>query len=203
MMKNILIFGHSRAGKTSLAKRLKDEFQLNAVNEDHFVMAFGYAMPGLEINGYKDYEQTAVNVTPFMVHYLCLLAEHANQKTGSKFVADMTFFCFDTGVPLMKETLREKYGLKLADEFVFIGLDNSQTSGELFNDIRKHDTEEDWTYELSDDELRNHCDENVGIDSEFYETWKELGFLRYDVAEGREKVFDKITEDLKMMFNLE
>ena len=41
------------------------------------------------------------------------------------------------------------------------------------------------------------------VDLDFYETWKQLGFMRYDVAEGRERVFDRIVEDLKMMFNLE
>ena len=197
-MKNILIFGTSRTGKTSLAKRLKDEFQLNVVNEDHLIYAFERAFPHLEINGDENYMQTAINVTPFIVHYFCELAQSANYKTGSKFVADTTFFVFDTGIPLMKETLQKMNGLKLLDEFIFINLDNNKTSEELFNDVRKYDTTEDWTYSLSDDELRKHCEENVGIDWAFYDKWKELEFLRYDVAEGREQVFNKIVEDLKL-----
>ena len=199
-MKNILIFGPSRAGKTSLAKRLKDEFQLNVINEDSLITAFERASPQLEINGSENYTQTAINVTPFIVHYFCDLAQHANYKTGSKFVADATFFTFDTGIPLMKETLQKFCGLKLLDEFIFIILYNNKTSKELFNDIRKYDTPEDWTYSLSDDELRKHCDENVGDNQAFYEKWgKELEFLSYDVAEGREQVFDKIAEDLKRL----
>jgi len=200
-MKNILIFGTSRTGKTSLAKRLKSEFQLNVVNEDNLIYAFERALPQLEIKGDENYVQTAINVTPFIAHYLCLLAQHANQKTGSKFVVDATFFVFDTGIHLMKETLQKMGGLKLLDEFIFISLDNTKTSEELFDDVRKYDTPEDWTYNLSDDELRRHCDENVGVDLAFYEKWRALEFLRYDVANGREKVFDKIVEDLRRMLN--
>ena len=196
-MKNILIFGNSRTGKTSLAKRIKDEFGLNVVNEDHLIMAFERAFPHMEINGYKNYMQTAVNVTPFMAHYFCELAQHAKQKTGTAFVVDGTFFVFDTGIPLMKETLQKMNGMELTEEFLFICLDNDKTSEELFNDVRKYDTPEDWTYVLTDDELRKHCDENVGTNWKFYETWKELECWRYDVAEGREQIFNRIVEDLR------
>ena len=198
-MKNILIFGASRAGKTSLAKRIKDEFQFNVVNIDHLINTFEQAFPHLGISGEKDYLQTTVNVTPFTTHYLCELAQHANCKTGSKFVVDATFFDFDTGIPLMKDTLQKFGGLKLLDEFMFIGLDNNKTSEELFNDVRKYDTPGDWSYNISDDELRNHCDGNTGLDEAFYEKWKELGLRRYDVAKGREQIFDTIVEDLKVI----
>ena len=196
MMKNILIFGHSRAGKTSLAKRLQNEFTLNIVNEDNLVMAFERAFPQLKIDSSKNYQQTAINITPFIVYYLCDLAEHSNFKAGSKFVADLTFFDFDTGIPLMKNALCNIHDLKIQDQFTFINLDSTKTVEELFTDIRKHDTPDDWTYSLTDDELRHHCAENTGIDYEFYEKWHELNFLRYDVAQGRESIFNKIVNDL-------
>jgi len=198
-MKNILIFGHSRAGKTSLAKRLKDVFGLNVINEDLFITTFQRAYPQLDINGYDNYVQTAINVTPFMAHYLCICAEHATHKTGSPFVADMTFFHFDKGIPLMQSILSHMNGLTLPGAFTFINLENTQTAEALFADIRRYDTPEDWTYTLSDDALRTHCHENVGTDPDFYEKWKDLGFLRYDVAQGRTHVFDTIVNDLKMI----
>ena len=181
-----------------MAKRIKDEFQFNVINEDHIIYPFQRAFPHLGINGDENYMQTAVNITPFIAHYFCEMTQSSNCKTGSKFVVDATFFVFDTGIPLMKEILQKMNGRRLSDEFIFISLDNSKTSEELFNDIKKYDTEEDWTYGLSDDDLKKHCNENVGIDWAFYEKWKELEFLRYDVAQGREQVFNKIVQDLKI-----
>ena len=198
-MKNIIIFGASRAGKTSLAKRLKDEFQFNVVNVDHLVNTFGEVFPHMGISVEADSKQVAANITPFTVHYIGELASHAYHKTGSKFVVDMTFFDFDTGISLMKETLQKWWGLKILDEFMFIGLINTKTSDELFNDARKYDVPGDWTYNLSDDELRKHYDEHAGNDWGFFEKAKELAFGVYDTAEGREQVFDKIVEDLKVI----
>ena len=196
-MKNILIFGASRAGKTSLAKRLKDEFQFNVVNVDHLINSFEEAFPQLGISVVENYRQAAVKATPFTAHYICELASHARHKTGSKFVVDTTFFDFDTGIPLMKERLQKYWGFKLLDEFMFISLYDTKTSEELFKDVQTYDMPGDWTYNISDDELRKHCDEHVGVDWEFFEKWKELEFRTYDVAEGREQVFDRIVEDLR------
>jgi len=79
---------------------------------------------------------------------------------------------------------------------IFIGLDNRKTAQELFADMRKHDTAEDWSHTLSDDELLAHCAENIGADEAFYTRWYGLAWLRYDVAEGRAHVFDRIVADL-------
>jgi len=203
-MKNIIIFGASRAGKTSLAKRLKDEFQFNVVNVDHLVNTFGEVFPYMGISVEEDEMQAAVKFTPFIAHYLYELASHTHHKTGSNFVADMTFFNFDTGIPFLEETMQKfRLKLKLLDEFLFIYLVNNKTSEELFNDVRKYDVPGDWTYNLSDDELREHCrkhcDERTVVDREFYDKSKELGFQIYDTTEGREQVFNKIVEDLKMI----
>ncbi|MCL2364397.1 MAG: hypothetical protein FWC71_07030 [Defluviitaleaceae bacterium] len=212
-MKNILIFGHSRAGKTTLAQRLGREFQMNIINEDHLVNTFGKAFPALGIGECHgsltshdihiggddiDYERTTRNITPFMAYYLCELANHARQATGTPFVADLTFFDFDVAIPLMQQTLADACGMTLADAFIFIGLDNHKTIEALFADIRKHDTAEDWTHSLSDDELLAHCAENVGADEAFYEKWRGLAWQRYDVTEGRKRVFDRIAADLKI-----
>jgi len=198
-MKNILIFGHSRAGKTTLAKRLKDEFALNIVTQDSLIIAFGQALPQLEIHIYRNPDATTKNVTPFMAEYLCNLARRAKFSTGCGFVADMTFFDFDIGIPIMREVLQDA-GQDLLDEFAFIGLDNSKTAEELFADIRTHDTADDWTYHVSDQHLRQHCAENVGCKQPFGHVADALDFKRYDVAGGRKQVFDTIVGDLRSLF---
>lgn len=200
-MKNILVNGITRAGKSSLAKRIRDEFQYNAINGDHLIHAFAQAFPQMGIDCNGDYWQVAANVTPFTARLYCLMAQHANCKTGSKFVAEATFFDYDMGIPLMEEMLQSNWGLKLLDEFLFIILHDSRTSEKKYNDIRKYDTPEDWTYTWSDDDLRKYCDSLMKPDDEFhnkfYTKWKDYGFWVHDVAEGREKVFDRIINELK------
>jgi len=199
-MRNILIFGHSRAGKTTLAKRLKDEFGHNIVTQDSLIIAFGLALPQLGIHIYREPDATTKNVTPFMAHYLCNLARRAKFSTGCAFVADMTFFDFDSGIPIMREVLQDAEQ-ELLDEFVFIGLDNGKTAEGLFADIRRHDTADDWTYHVSDEHLRQHCAENVGCKQPFDHMADTLNFKRYDVAKGREQIFDKIVSDLRQMLD--
>ena len=198
-MKNILIFGPSRAGKTTLAKRLKDEFGLNVVNWDSINHAFARAYPQLEIFT-DDWDKTDKNVTPFVAYYTCELVRHATYSTGSKFVADMSCFVFDTLFAMMEERLSDMdEGFNLHNEFVFIYLGSSRSSEEIFCDVRRYDTEDDWTYYSSDAQLRKWCDAQIGHDLLIDTQMNELKFLRYDVVQVREQVFDKIVNDLRMI----
>jgi len=207
-MKNIIIFGASRAGKTSLAKRLKDEFQFNVVNVDHLVNTFEEAFPNLGIGVEVDETQATTNFTPFIAHYICELASHVYHKTGSKFVVDMTFFDFDLGIPIIENRLQRK-GKELLDVFIFVGLINNKTSEELFNDVRKYDMPGDWTLNINDNELREHCDKHAGISEskshvgwQFYGKREEFDIRIYDTAEGRKQVFDRIINDLSKRSNI-
>jgi hypothetical protein len=200
-MKNILIFGPSRAGKTTLAKRLQIEFGFNIVNWDILIHAFARAFPQLEINFDGDGEKTDKNITPFVAYYLCELARHSNyNKTGSKFVADMSCYVFDTLFSLMEWRLSDMDDdLNLHEEFEFIYLGSSRTGEELFSDVKRYDTNDDWTYYSSDDELRSWCEAQTGVDPWIDAKMNELKFLRYDVAQGRKQVFDRIVSDLRMV----
>ena len=63
--------------------------------------------------------------------------------------------------------------------------------------MRRYDTEDDWTYTLSDAKLRNWCESQTKTDQLIDARMKELNFLRYDVAQGREQAFEKIVNDIK------
>ena len=196
-MKNILIFGPSRAGKTSLAKRLQDEFNLNIVNWDVVIHAFAQAFPQLEIN-HTNGDITDRNITPFIASYMCEMVRHAHYNTGSKFAADMTCYDFDTLFTLMEKCLLDMDDdLHLHEEFIFVQLDSSRTSEEIFRDVRRYDTEDDWTYYISDAELQKWCESQTIVDPQIDAKMDELNFLRYDVAQGRERVFDKIVSDIR------
>jgi len=91
------------------------------------------------------------------------------------------------------------YGIEeLKDNFFLIGLvQNKKTADEFFNDFRKYDTEDDWTYSLDDDDLREVSQEAISFSRSMTDHLVKYGFTIYDTSTEREQVFDKIIEDIK------
>ncbi len=92
------------------------------------------------------------------------------------------------------------YGIEeLKDHFVLIGLvQNGKTVDEFVSDFRKYDTEDDWTYGLDDDELREYASqEAIPFSRSMTDHLLEYGFTIYDTSTEREQVFDQIIEDIK------
>jgi len=68
---------------------------------------------------------------------------------------------------------------------------------DLFNDIRKHDIESDWTYNINDDELRNHVISSIEYSRNFHDKFHKYNPVIYDVSKNRKSVLDKIVNDIK------
>ena len=83
--------------------------------------------------------------------------------------------------------------------FFLIGLvQNNKTADELFNDFRKYDTEDDWTYYLDDDDLREVSQEAIPFSRSMTDHLVKYGFKIYDTSTEREQVLDKIVEDITL-----
>jgi len=69
LMKNIIITGTGRAGKSTLARKIHEELNCFVINNDRLVAMFGEAYPQLNIrigNG----EKSIGNISPFIGHFL-------------------------------------------------------------------------------------------------------------------------------------
>jgi len=87
------------------------------------------------------------------------------------------------------------------DNHLLIGLIYpNQTPTELFNDIREYDVEDDWTYNLSDDELRSHVISGIEYSRNFLDNFKKYAPVTYDVSKNRKQVLDKIVNDIKTKY---
>ena len=198
---DIIIFGTERAGKSTLSKKINKEFGYFAFSVDKFVSTFFRAYPQLEIN-YTN-EQTAANLAPFLGHFLSIYSSSYHGVEGNRFVIE-GYFDFEKIIPIWDfyEDLGE-FKREFNKHFLLIGLIYpNQTPDGLFSDIRKHDTEEDWTYNLSDDELRGHVIRGIEYSRNFYENFKQYDPIIYDVSENREQVLDKIVNDIKIIFDM-
>ena len=211
IMKNIIIAGAGRSGKTTLAARLNEELNYFVISSDKIVVTFGRAYPQMDIRLHSDYEKMKDNLAPFLGHFLGVFSDSRHVEDdqnlrariikGNRFVLEGTAFNFD-----IISSVLNMYGIeKLNEHFILIGLaQNKKTADEFVRDFRKYDTEDDWTYEWSDEELKEYAiSRAIPFSREMTEQLMKYGFTLYDTSTEREQVFDKIIKDIKSQIGIQ
>jgi len=202
-LKNILIAGPSRAGKSTLARKINEELHCFVISMDKLVAVFQGAYPQLGIRLAWDREKTADNIAPFLGHFLGMFStddgrgllpySHGAVK-GNRFVLEGGYFNFDKIVPVLKTYGREE----LKDTFSLIGLvQNKKTVDALISDFKKYDTEDDWTYRLNEDDLREVAEDALSFGRSMSAHLVKYGFTVYDTSLDREQVLNQIVADIK------
>ena len=69
-MKNIIIAGPGRAGKTTLARKINEELNYFVFNLDKLMTVFGKAYPQLDVRIAWNRDKATDNVAPFLGHFL-------------------------------------------------------------------------------------------------------------------------------------
>lgn len=203
-MKNIIIVGPSRAGKTTLAKQLSDKLNYFVISLDKLVATFQASYPQLDIRLNWNRDKTTENIAPFIGHFLglfssgdgikCELNLHAHNVKNNAFVLEGGYFDFEKITSILQE-----YGAnELKDRFILIGLVQGQkTVDEYVSDFKKYDTEDDWTYNFSENELRDYVTQDaIPFNRVMTDHLTKYGFTVYDTSSDRERIFDKIIEDI-------
>lgn len=202
-MKNIIIAGPSRAGKSTLARKINEELNYFVISVDKLAAVFQGAYPQLNIRLNGDRKKTTDNLAPFLGHYLGMFSSadgrgllpysHGAVK-GNRFVLEGGYFNFDKILPILK-----MYGIeKLKDNFILIGLvQNKKTADEFASDLKKYDTEDDWTYNFKDDNLREVSEDAISFSRSMSDYLIKYGFTIYDTSMEREQVLDQIVKDIK------
>lgn len=203
-MKNIIIVGPSRAGKTTLAKRLHEKFNYFVISLDKLVATFAAAYPQLDVRLNWNRAKTTENIAPFIGHFLGMFSSdggvahelnlRAHSVKGNHFVLEGGYFDFEKITAILKE-----YGTEeLKDRFILIGLTQSQKIvDDYVRDFKRYDTEDDWTYQLSEDELREYVVQDaIPFNRAMAGYLEQYGFTIYDTSVDRERVFDEIIEDI-------
>jgi hypothetical protein len=204
-MKNIIIAGPGRVGKTTLARKINEELNYFVISLDKLITVFQGAYPQLNIKLAWNRKKASDNIAPFLGHFLGTFSSSrgmayelhlpAHAVEGNRFVLEGGHFNFEKIVPVLK-----KYGIEeLKDKFILIGLvQNQKTADGFFNDFRKYDTEDDWTYDFDDNELREYVSQDaIPSNRSMTDYLVKHGFTLYDTSTEREQVFNKIVEDIK------
>lgn len=204
-MKNIIIAGPGRAGKTTLARKINEELNYFVISVDKLIATFQGAYPQLNIKLAWNRRKTTDNLAPFLGHFLGAFSSshgvayelnlRAHAVKGNRFVLEGGHFNFDKILPILKMYEIEE----LKDNFFLIGLvQNKKTADEFVNDFKKYDTEDDWTYGFDDDELREYASQDaIPSSRSMTDHLVKYGFTIYDTSTEREQVFNQIVEDIK------
>jgi len=202
-LKNIIIAGPGRAGKSTLARKINDELGYFVIGLDKLVAIFGEAYPTLNIRLAWDWDKTRTNIAPFLGHFLGmfssadgrgLLSYSHGAVAGNRFVLEGGYFDFESIMMVLKMYRIEE----LQEKFILIGLVQSKkTVDELISDFKKYDTKDDWTYGFSDDDLREIAEEAVDDSKYMYDYLTKYGFTIYDTSTEREQVLNQILACLK------
>ncbi len=190
MKKNILLYGSSRSGKTTLSKLLNKKFNYNVISIDSFVSAFSRAMPQLDINHNRTDGVVVNNLKPFLWKFINTVNKSNNKKRD-------IFYCVEGSYYNINDLYANK------DNFITIilaqDLDSSQ---QYFNQMRKFDKEYDWTYKLSDEDLMDYANNLYKDNKRIIQFCQNNNMKYYDTSKNREDVFNQILQDIEYEINL-
>ena len=189
-MKNIVIIGVGRAGKTTLSKLIKDKWnQYNIIHSD--TIKWGI------IRG-KGKEQ----------YYRKNIKEQKEWEHGDEFQATLKEIykaCINKdeknyGVLLETGQLEPRYVKELIDNYnvycICLGHGNLDKKG-IMDLCRKNDQEKDWSYGISDNDLEAHAEKWAESNELLKIECPKYGIEYIDTHINREETLNKIMEKIE------
>ena len=190
-MKNIVIMGTGRAGKTTLSNMLKDKYnQYSLIHSD----AIKWGL--IRGKGKESYYRTHIEEQKEFEHseffQRALLEIFNSLIRGDK---------HNYGYILESGQLSPKIVHELIDFnntiVVCLGL-GDYTVDDIINLCRKHDTPEDWSYGLEEEKLRSHAKQWIKSNEEFKKDCSNYGIPYFDTTKDRVKILTEVLEIISL-----
>lgn len=186
-MKDILIFGVPRAGKTSLSRLLVNEldnyeiFSIDAIRN-----AFGDIFPELEIN-----DGNGKNNYTLLPNYVSKLLHwhHKILKNNLGYIVE--------GCQVFPDKVKEVFDVENSI-VIYLGHGKLQPE-EILKNIRKYDTPEEYSYKRSDESMLQQCEKYYELEQTIALKCKEYDFIYVDTSNNREEVLHKLIDQLRIL----
>ena len=184
-MKNIMILGICRTGKTTFSKMIQKEFRNYQIIEvDTIIAALQKTVTNVPIGFIHD--EIKENKLP---QFLNLLIEKNVNKNGK----ELGFII--NGDSILPEDLINYFNLENMIVYYFV---NEQLSpNEILRNCRKYDAIEEWTTRRSDLELIKHFNFYKNIEKIIIEDCQKYNFKCVDTSINRDIVFNNLLVELK------
>lgn len=192
-MKNIFILGVQRTGKSTLSKMLIKELKnYSIIKLDAVRNALDDTFPFLEINPRlgkgmeKDFPKFIANLMKWN-NRLISNEDNVIYENELGYIIE--------GDSLFPEDIISVFSDKEAMVLCLGNGDLNET--EIFENIRKYETQVDYTYYRSDDRVMESCKRSVAKNKIMKQQCEKYKYPYYDTSKNRKEVLEEIVEQIK------
>lgn len=188
-MKNIMILGICRTGKTTFSKMIQKEFQNYQIIEvDTIISALQKTVPDVPIGFIHDNLQE--NKLP---EFLNLLIQKNINKNGK----ELGFII--NGDSIMPEDLIKYFDLTNMEVYYFVS--EKLSPKQILENCRKYDSKEEWTARRTDAQLLKHFTFYKDIEKKIISDCKKYNIKCIDTSENRGVILDQLLKEIKEKLN--
>lgn len=189
-MKHLIIAGVPRAGKSTLARRLAQEYGYQYISMDAIIAAFEKCFPETGVNTYQGLSSmdTLRLISGKMAPFLRVMLESGQYDRGE-----------NGAVVDMYQLLPEDYekNFRGANTEIIYLLSSDVTPEEQFALQKRYDTARDYTFFKTDEELKEGAEYIVEQSLLMKEQCLRLRLKFYETGKERQQTFEQILRELE------
>ena len=181
-MKNIFIIGVPRSGKSTLSKMIKETYpEYNQLSFEAIRNAFCEAQP--ELNMGNRNSEARKNILP---KHIITLAHWNKEILHNPTLIEGDFCKIDELNNLLTEE----------DTIICLGL-GCRSIDEIVSGIKENDSDEDYTKEWNEEQIKKHFYDIVDSDKYNYDYCINNNIKYYDTYENRKEIFEEIINNIR------
>ncbi len=182
MKKNIFIAGVARSGKSTLSEKLCKNLNYNHFPLDYITSSLKKNFPECNINS-----NVIINHSSKKLSLLLSTIFNIIDSKEEKFIIDSAH--------IMPKDIMEYINLDNWDVY-YLGYPDVSPE-EKFNEIRKYDTEADWTSKRTDEDLLDTIEKLIHLSKDIEHQCQELGITFINTSENLVKTINKKYKEIK------
>lgn len=188
-MKNILIMGIGRAGKTTLSNMIKEKHKsYNLIHSDCIKWAI------IRAKGLEQYYRTNIKEQKEFEHseeFQKVLLEFFDSCIRNDY--NKNGYILESGQ--LEPRLVKKYINYKETKVICLG-HGDLTKQDIIKLCRNNDNEKDWTYDISNEDLENHAEKWAEMNEMLKKECPKYEIMYIDTSENREEILEKLSNEI-------